>query len=68
MPVTEQPAAAALAPEAVPAGTVPAPAEPPAPEESSARSRAAAKKNAKGRRSSVPSWDEIMLGSARPRE
>jgi hypothetical protein len=23
------------------------------------------KKNARGRRSSVPSWDEIMLGSSR---
>ena len=27
-----------------------------------------AKKTAKGRRSSVPSWDEIMLGSSRQRD
>jgi hypothetical protein len=50
------------------------PAEPAAGEESaaaaddqSARSRSG-KKNARGRRSSVPSWDEIMLGSSRQRD
>ena len=32
------------------------------------RQRAASKKSAKGRRSSVPSWDEIMLGSSRQRD
>jgi hypothetical protein len=37
-------------------------------EEQSTRQRPAAKKNAKGRRSSVPSWDEIMLGSTRQRD
>jgi hypothetical protein len=37
-------------------------------EEQPGRSRSAAKKNAKGRRSSVPSWDEIMLGSTRQRD
>lgn len=26
------------------------------------------KKNARGRRASVPSWDEIMLGSSRQRD
>jgi hypothetical protein len=36
--------------------------------EEAARQRPAAKRNAKGRRSSVPSWDEIMLGSSRQRE
>jgi hypothetical protein len=37
-------------------------------EEQPSRQRPAAKKNAKGRRSSVPSWDEIMLGSSRQRD
>jgi hypothetical protein len=37
-------------------------------EEQTTRQRPAAKKNAKGRRSSVPSWDEIMLGSTRQRD
>ena len=37
-------------------------------EDQSTRPRPAAKKNAKGRRSSVPSWDEIMLGSTRQRD
>jgi Protein of unknown function (DUF3071) len=36
-------------------------------EEAPARSRAG-KKNARGRRSAVPSWDEIMLGSSRQRD
>jgi Protein of unknown function (DUF3071) len=39
----------------------------PAADDPAARSRSA-KKNARGRRSSVPSWDEIMLGSSRQRE
>ena len=47
---------------------VPAPAEAPAEEEPSTRPRPGAKKNAKARRSSVPSWDEVMLGSSRQRE
>jgi Protein of unknown function (DUF3071) len=70
---TEAPAAA---PDAAPAPAAPEPsvpaaasaAEPPAAEDASARPRAGAKKTAKGRRSSVPSWDEIMLGSSRPRD
>jgi hypothetical protein len=37
-------------------------------EEQATRQRPAAKKNAKGRRSSVPSWDEVMLGSTRQRD
>jgi hypothetical protein len=37
-------------------------------EDQSARLRAGSKKSAKGRRSSVPSWDEIMLGSSRQRD
>jgi hypothetical protein len=36
--------------------------------EDPARPRSGSKKNAKGRRSSVPSWDEIMLGSTRQRD
>ena len=44
------------------------PAEPPTSEGQPGRPRAGSKKNAKGRRSSVPSWDEIMLGSSRQRE
>jgi hypothetical protein len=44
------------------------PAEPAAtPEDQPARPRPD-KKNARGRRSSVPSWDEIMLGSSRQRD
>jgi hypothetical protein len=75
-------AAEATAPEAQPAAPTaesaapatpepkagaPAPAEP-APAEEQNRSRPGAKKNAKARRSSVPSWDEIMLGSNRQRD
>ncbi len=47
---------------------VPAPAEPAPAEDQSSRARPGAKKNAKARRSSVPSWDEIMLGSSRQRD
>ena len=47
---------------------VPAPAEPAPAEDQTSRARAGAKKNAKARRSSVPSWDEIMLGSSRQRD
>jgi hypothetical protein len=72
-------AASAAKPEPTPAPEpAPAPAAaPPAQAESdqaesaedqSARQRAASKKSAKGRRSSVPSWDEIMLGSSRQRD
>ncbi|MGD0702735.1 MAG: septation protein SepH [Trebonia sp.] len=65
------PAAASVAkpapePEPEPAAAPPAQAEPG--EDQSARQRAGAKKSAKGRRSSVPSWDEIMLGSSRQRD
>jgi hypothetical protein len=72
------PAAAAAQPEPAVAAKPspepePAPAAAPAEksesaDEQSTRPRTAAKKNAKGRRSSVPSWDEIMLGSSRQRE
>ena len=51
-------------PEAAP---VP-PAQAESAEDQSARQRPGTKKNAKGRRSSVPSWDEIMLGSSRQRD
>jgi hypothetical protein len=67
-PVSAAPSAAPVAAE--PSAAAPAPAEPasaPA-EEQPARPRSGAKKNAKGRRSSVPSWDEIMLGSSRQRD
>jgi hypothetical protein len=48
----------------------------PAADEQAARGRpgntgnagTAGKKNARGRRSSVPSWDEIMLGSSPKRD
>jgi hypothetical protein len=53
-------------PTATPPVPEPAAAEPAA-EEAPARSRAG-KKNPRGRRSSVPSWDEIMLGSSRQRD
>jgi hypothetical protein len=63
-----QPAASAQPPQpepaaepAVAATTEPAPEEPPA-------RASAGKKNPRGRRSSVPSWDEIMLGSSRQRD
>jgi hypothetical protein len=59
-----EPAAAAAS---VRQAEVPAPAEPPA-EEPSGRPRPGNKKNVKARRSSVPSWDEIMLGSSRQRD
>jgi hypothetical protein len=74
-----QPAAPAVAeltdstPEPVPAtpgpaAKVPALAEPAPAEDQSGPPRPGAKKNAKARRSSVPSWDEIMLGSSRQRD
>jgi hypothetical protein len=77
---TPEPAAAPeapAAPEAAPAPAVaaaaqPAPAgedtaaEPPAAEDT--RPRPGAKKSSKARRSSVPSWDEVMLGSSRQRD
>jgi len=53
-------------PQPEPAAAAPAQAE--SPEEESARQRPGSKRNAKGRRSSVPSWDEIMLGSSRQRD
>jgi hypothetical protein len=73
-----EPSAPAAAPAALPEPSVPAaaagpradvpvPAGPSASEEAQNRPRAAAKKPAK-RRSSVPSWDEIMLGSSRQRD
>jgi Protein of unknown function (DUF3071) len=73
-PPAAQPAAAARGSAAAePKTEVPAPvetpaAETPAAEDQTSRGRTGAKKNAKGRRSSVPSWDEIMLGSSRQRE
>lgn len=78
----EEPAAGAPEPAAEPTAAAPgtAAAEPGAPvpgppdPESAAGSpegqsaRRSGKKNAKARRSSVPSWDEIMLGSSRQRD
>jgi hypothetical protein len=71
------PAAAVAAPVAEPPAPAPAP-EAPAPAAAAASDAAATpgneqsarpgRKNARGRRSSVPSWDEIMLGSARQRD
>jgi hypothetical protein len=56
-----QPEPTATPPTPEQAGAEPAAEEPPA------RSRAG-KKNPRGRRSSVPSWDEIMLGSSRQQD
>jgi hypothetical protein len=65
----EMPAAAAPAATAPATAREPTAAEPPV-EEQGARTRSgnAGKKNARGRRSSVPSWDEIMLGSSPKRD
>jgi hypothetical protein len=63
----------------VPAARPPEPAEPPAPESEAAEAHApgteqaqpearpsrSSRKAARGRRASVPSWDEIMLGTSR---
>jgi Protein of unknown function (DUF3071) len=75
------PAAAAAPPQPAAVAAVADPSREPQPEpatapadkpesaeEPSTRQRPAAKKNAKNRRSSVPSWDEIMLGSSRQRD
>ena len=62
-------ATATPTPEPEPAAAPDAPAESAeSAEDQSARQRPGSKKSAKGRRSSVPSWDEIMLGSSRQRE
>lgn len=70
MPTVSAPASApATAPEpSAPAAAAAEPAAEPATEDEANRPRPGAKKTAKGRRSSVPSWDEIMLGSSRPRD
>jgi Protein of unknown function (DUF3071) len=65
-PAQIQPAASVQPSQPEPPAPEPAAAEPAA-EEAAARSRAG-KKNPRGRRSSVPSWDEIMLGSSRQRD
>ena len=67
---TVEPAAAELAaPSAAPVAPVAASADPVGPTvgEQAARPRLG-RKNARGRRSSVPTWDEIMLGSSRQRD
>jgi hypothetical protein len=64
-PAAVEPAASAAS---EPEAEVPAPAEPPVTEDQENRPRQGARKNPKARRSSVPSWDEIMLGSSRPRD
>ncbi len=69
--VMPEPAASSAQPAAATDPASPAEDEPagPAPaEDPSSRQRPGAKKNPKGRRSSVPSWDEIMLGSSRQRD
>jgi hypothetical protein len=72
VPETAATEPAAVEPVAVAASTTsaaaPSAAETSAAEERPTRARVGAKKNAKGRRSSVPSWDEIMLGSSRDRD
>jgi hypothetical protein len=82
-PVAERPAADVTPPEPTtaavepPAPAVEAKPEPPAPQtpqqespqpDESTRPRPTKGPKAKGRRSSVPSWDEIMLGSSRQRD
>jgi hypothetical protein len=64
-------AQAVAAGPAAPVAPVPPPAEavPPAPAEPAGEPAARqGRKAARGRRSSVPSWDEIMFGSSRPRD
>ena len=65
---SEEAAEAPAQPEAPAAAKPEGDATDPAADEQSGRPRAGSKRNAKGRRSSVPSWDEIMLGSSRQRE
>ncbi len=74
---TESPVAVSVAapepsapepPAPAPAVAAAGPADEPAADDASNRPRPGAKKTAKGRRSSVPSWDEIMLGSSRQRD
>jgi hypothetical protein len=64
-----EPVAAEPEQPAADAGEEPTPekAQPAASAEQGTRPRGG-KKNARGRRSSVPSWDEIMLGSSRQRD
>ncbi|MDQ2810368.1 MAG: septation protein SepH [Actinomycetota bacterium] len=63
-------AAPAARPEpATPAATAPGGSEPAAPAEPAAeQARRQARKAARGKRASVPSWDEIMFGNARQRD
>ncbi len=76
LPEPGTPPAAAAPPTAEPAAAEkpagPVPAEPAATAESAAEDQSprprSGKKNPRGRRSSVPSWDEIMLGSSRQRD
>jgi hypothetical protein len=66
-----EPAAAApgtAVPEPAAEGPGPGDAEPATGPAEGQSARRAGKKNAKARRSSVPSWDEIMLGSSRQRD
>jgi Protein of unknown function (DUF3071) len=69
---TSAPAApAAAAKPAVPAAAAaePTPSAPPAqPEAASEQTARQGRKAARGRRSSVPSWDEIMFGNSRQRD
>jgi Protein of unknown function (DUF3071) len=68
-PTTATPAAAAR--PAAPVTSAPSPAEaaPSAPAESAGEQAARqGRKTARGKRSSVPSWDEIMFGSSRQRD
>jgi hypothetical protein len=64
------PAAAPTAPQAAPAE--PAPSAPPTqsaqPEAAGEQTARQGRKAARGRRSSVPSWDEIMFGNSRQRD
>jgi hypothetical protein len=67
MPTVPTPQSAPAAAVAA-AGSAGEPEGQPAAEDAANRARSGAKKPAKGRRSSVPSWDEIMLGSSRQRD
>ena len=67
-PVAEPPREPAAERTAVPPAAPPPSAAPAPPQDAPAPEARPGRKAPKGRRSSVPSWDEIMLGSSRQRD
>jgi hypothetical protein len=66
---TEAPASRDVASQTTdPAARPSAPSQPAAADNAGEQLRRQGRKSARGRRSSVPSWDEIMLGSSRERD